>query len=128
MKAERLCSHSKVGSAGIGAFIGVLVLAAAAPAQTLKPPPGAPAPIKVALRRITETQYRHTIADVFGPEIKVSARFEPEKRVERLLAIGGAQLSLTSSGFEQYFALASSISDQVLGEKQRPALVPSKPA
>jgi hypothetical protein len=82
----------------------------------------------VALRRITETQYRHTIADVFGPEIKINSRFEPEKRVDRLLAIGSAQLSLTSSGFEQYFALASSISDQVLGEKQRTVSVPCKPA
>jgi Protein of unknown function (DUF1592)/Protein of unknown function (DUF1588)/Protein of unknown function (DUF1595)/Protein of unknown function (DUF1585)/Protein of unknown function (DUF1587) len=85
-------------------------------------------PIKVALRRITETQYRHTIADVFGPSIKISARFEPEKRVDRLLAIGSAQLSLTSSGFEQYFALASSISDQVLDEQHRTASVSCKPA
>jgi hypothetical protein len=85
-------------------------------------------PVKVALRRITETQYRHTIADIFGPEIKINARFEPEKRVDRLLAIGSAQLSLTSSGFEQYFTLADSISDQVLGEKHRAALVPCKPA
>lgn len=84
-------------------------------------------PIKVAVRRITESQYRHTIADVFGPEIKINARFEPEKREGRLLAIGSAQLSLTSSGFEQYFALASSVSDQVLGEKQRTASVPCKP-
>src|SRR5215831_9635481 len=121
MKAERLCTQRNVGSAGRGAFLGVLVfvLAAAAPAQTLKPPSGAAAPaapIKVALRRITESQYRHTIADVFGPEIKINARFEPEQRVDRLLAIGSAQLSLTSSGFEQYFALASSISDQVIGQ------------
>jgi len=85
------------------------------------------APIKVAVRRVTETQYRHIIADTFGPDIKISARFEPEKREEGLLAIGSAQLSLTSSGFEQYFALASGISDQVLDEKQRGASVPCKP-
>lgn len=84
--------------------------------------------MKVGLRRITESQYRHTIADVFGPEIKINARFEPEQRIDMLLAIGSAQLSLTSSGFEQYFALASSISDQVLGEKQRTASMPCKPA
>jgi hypothetical protein len=70
--------------------------------------------IKVAVRRITESQYRHTIADVFGPEIKINARFEPEKREQGLLAVGNAELSLTSPGFEQYFALATSISDQVL--------------
>src|SRR5499433_2454809 len=84
--------------------------------------------IKPALRRITESQYRSTIADVFGPGIKINARFEPEKREDGLLAIGSAELSLTSSGFEQYFALASSISDQVHGEKQRTTSVGSKPA
>jgi hypothetical protein len=68
---------------------------------------------KVGVRRITETQYRHTIADVFGPGIEISARFEPEKREEGLLALGSAQLSLTSSGFEQYFVLASAIAKQV---------------
>ena len=55
--------------------------------------------IKPILRRITETQYRRTIADVFGAGIKINARFEPEKREEGLLAIGNAELSLTSSGF-----------------------------
>jgi len=83
--------------------------------------------MKVALRRVTETQYRHTIADVFGPEIKVEARFEPERREDGLLALGSAELSLTSSGFEQYFALASSISDQVLSDQQRDANVSCTP-
>lgn len=115
---------------GIGVLIAALVLVPAGAARPPKSTPRAAAPIKVALRRITETQYRHTIADIFGPEIKVNARFEPETRVDRLLAIGSAQMSLTSSGFEQYFALANSISDQVLSEdeKQRAASVPCKPA
>ena len=109
-----------------GAF--TLVVVAATPhAQTSLPASGKAVPVKVAVRRITESQYRHTIADIFGPEIKINARFEPGKRAESLLAIGSAQLSVTSSGFEQYFALASSISDQVLGEKQRTASVPCKP-
>ena len=119
--------HKTVRGVGICAFIGAIAFAAT-PVQAPKPAAGEAKPVKVALRRITETQYRHTIADVFGPSIKINARFEPEKRVDRLLAIGSAQLSLTSSGFEQYFALASSISDQVLGEQQRTASVPCKPA
>ena len=90
--------------------------------------PASGIPIKVAVRRITESQYRHTIADVFGPEIKINARFEPEKREQGLLAVGNAELSLTSSGFEQYFALATSISDQVLAEKQKTASVTCKPS
>src|SRR5262245_19065509 len=128
MKAEKVRTDKKVCWLGLGAFIGLLGLVPAAPAQTPKPASSGVVPVKVALRRITETQYRHTIADVFGPEIKINARFEPEQRVDRLLAIGSAQLSLTSSGFEQYFTLASSISDQVLDEKQRAASVPCKPA
>lgn len=85
-------------------------------------------PVTVAIRKVTESQYRHTIADFFGPDIKISARFEPMQRVDRLLALGSAQQSLTSSGFEQYFALAASIADQVLGEKKRATTVACKPA
>jgi hypothetical protein len=123
--------------ASAGIFLASLALTTA-PAQAPKPASVAAAPVRVALRRITESQYRHTIADVFssetksseikGTEIKINARFEPERRVDRLLAIGSAQLSLTSSGFEQYFTLANSISDQVLGEKRRASSVPCKPA
>ncbi len=83
--------------------------------------------MKVGVRRITETQYRHTIADVFGPAIKVEARFEPERREDGLLALGSAMLSLTSAGFEQYFALARSIAAQVLSEKGREVAVACKP-
>jgi len=83
--------------------------------------------VKVGVRRLTESQYRHIVADVFGPAIKIEARFEPERREEGLLAVGSAQLSLTSSGFEQYFALAATIATQVLAEKQRPTSVPCKP-
>jgi hypothetical protein len=110
------------------AFIGALVVAATRPAQTSGPTWDETKFIKVAVRRITETQYRHIIADIFGTEVKINARFEPEKREEGLLAIGNARLSLTSSGFEQYFALASSISDQVLSDKRRAVFVPCKPA
>lgn len=112
-----------------GVFVAVLAVAATPDAKTTKPAAASQTTsVKVAIRRITETQYRHTIADVFGPQIKIKGRFEPEKREERLLAIGNAELSLTSSGFERYFALASSISEQVLEEKQRTASVPCKPA
>ena len=128
MKAAKLRMGMKPRRVTASALFGSLILVASTLAQAPKPTPVSAAPIKVALRRITETQYRHTIADVFGPEIKINARFEPEERVDRLLAIGSAQLSLTSSGFEQYFTLANSISDQVLGETHRAASVPCKPA
>lgn len=82
---------------------------------------------KVSVRRITESQYRHAIADIFGADIQLNARFEPEKREDGLLAVGSAQLSLTSSGFEQYFSLAGSIADQALDDKHREATVGCQP-
>jgi hypothetical protein len=121
--------RKKTGLLRIGLVIGGLMGAIPAPVACLAAEQTSAdvRPIKVAVRRITESQYRHTIADVFGPQIRINARFEPEKRDEGLLAIGTAELSLTSSGFEQYFALASSISEQALNDAQREALVACKP-
>jgi hypothetical protein len=122
------------------AMLGAAALAAEATAQApaAGTPPTAPpstppttasnaAPIKVGIRRLTETQYRNIIADVFGTGIKIEARFEPEQREEGLLALGSARLSLTASGFEQYFALASSISRQVVQGTELPALAGCAP-
>jgi len=111
-----------------GAPAGTLAIAAASTIQATEQTSPERKPIKVAFRRITESQYRHTIADILGSEIKINSRFEPEKRDEGLLAIGTPQLSLTSSGFEQYFALASSIAEQALSEKTRDEVVGCKPA
>ncbi|MEQ1785225.1 MAG: DUF1592 domain-containing protein, partial [Hyphomonadaceae bacterium] len=82
-----------------------------------------PGSFKTAVRRVTESQYRHSIADILGPDIRINARFEPEKREDGLLAIGSRQLSITTSGLEQYFALASSVADQALAEPRRAATV-----
>ncbi|HEY2676079.1 MAG TPA: DUF1592 domain-containing protein [Steroidobacteraceae bacterium] len=104
------------------------IAAAAGAATPGAPQQGANAPIKVAVRRITESQYRHTIADIFGMGIKINSRFEPERRDDGLLAVGNSDLSLTTSGFEQYFALAASIAAQALGDNQAAAIVPCKPS
>jgi hypothetical protein len=84
--------------------------------------------ITVAARRLTQSEYRHSVAALFGSDIEINARFEPETREEGLLAIGNAVLSLTSSGFEQYFTLASDISKQALDEKRRQAAVGCEPS
>lgn len=84
--------------------------------------------VVVALRRITASQYRHTIADVFGPEIKVEGRFEPDNRRSGLMALGASSSTVSTSGFSQYFTIARKVTDQVLSEKTRDAVVPCKPA
>ena len=76
-----------------------------------------------AYRRLTETQYRHAIADAFGSDIVINARFEPERREDGLQAVGSAQLSVTTTGLEQYLAVARSVADQVVDEKRRDKLI-----
>lgn len=82
----------------------------------------------IGVRRISETQYRHAISDVFGPDITVSARFEPEPRLEGLLAVGASAASISASGFQQYFSAARSIAKQALSEKRRESTVGCTPA
>lgn len=82
----------------------------------------------VATRRITETQYRNTIADVFSPAITINGRFEPEQRERMLLAIGSAQLSISAAGFSQYFAMARDIAAQAVAEDNREKYLSCSPA
>ena len=81
----------------------------------------------VAMRRLTQSQYRNAIADVFGPEIEVAGRFEPDNRREGLIAVGSAFVTVSPSGFEQYEAIARSIAAQVVSPAHRDRLVPCRP-
>lgn len=82
----------------------------------------------VNARRITETQYKHTVDDVFGEGMEIRGRFEPEMRDEGLLAIGSAQLSITPSGFEQYYSMGSGVAAAALSEERRDQTVACTPA
>jgi hypothetical protein len=80
------------------------------------------------VRRLTESQYRHAIADIFGSDIKVAGRFEPDIRADGLLAVGTGKVTVTPAGFEQYSAMAQGIALQVVDEKHRDGAVPCRPA
>jgi hypothetical protein len=79
------------------------------------------------LRRLTETQYRNSISDIFGPNIVVQGRFEPDRRIGGLLAASGTTLSITPAGFEGYAKIADSIAEQVVDEKNRSKLISCAP-
>jgi hypothetical protein len=79
------------------------------------------------IRRLTEAQYRNIIADVFGPEISVAARFDAPERVDGLLQIGTTKAAITPSAFERYDQLARSIAAQVMNPANRRLLVPCTP-
>jgi hypothetical protein len=80
------------------------------------------------VRRITQEQYGTIIADIFGADIKVQGRFDPDVRQEGLLAIGTSHVSVTPGSLEQYDSLARSIAAQVVDERHRDLLVGCKPA
>lgn len=73
----------------------------------------------VAMNRLTEAQYRNTIADIFGSETRIYGRFEPDYRRDHLIAVGSAWTSVSPSGFEQYERMALGIAEQVLDEAVR---------
>ena len=52
----------------------------------------------VSLRRLTEQEYRNSIADIFGKDIEVRGSFEPTIRSNGLAATSTAFLSVTPAG------------------------------
>jgi len=109
----------------IGVGVGAVSPGAAAPAknsaaQALKP--------VVAVRRITESQYRNAVHDIFGENITINGRFEPELREHGLFAIGSKELSISPGGIEQYVGIARRVSDQVFDPKNRAQIFGDVPA
>lgn len=117
-----------------------VALASCAPATDSAPAAKAAAPSNAAVAadfipspaatpRLTPTQYRATVSDIFGPTIDLGGRFEPDMRIEGLLAIGSASVGVTPSGMEQYDTMADNIAAQVvLDPKNRAMMIPCKPA
>jgi hypothetical protein len=108
-----------------GAVVSVTGHADAA-ASTMSP--AASAGRIVAMRRLSESQYRAAIADIFGPDVTVAGRIEPIVRpVHEMLANGATQASVSPAGLEQFDAMARNIAAQAFGEQRRAQFVPCAP-
>ncbi len=117
-----------VGMLSTGLMVGGLKLASnSARAEPVSASNGA-APRIVGLRRLTEAQYRNSIADIFGPDIRVAGRFEPIVRpAHELIASGAREAAISPSGLEQFDVMARGIAGQVFGEAHRAQFLPCKP-
>jgi hypothetical protein len=109
----------------------LLVVAAMSQTEAIASAPGhvaiSDSPAKTdELRRLTQTQYRQIIADVFGPDIVVANRFEPEERDSGLIEVGTSQLGVTATGVEGYSQMAQAIAAQITDEHHR-HLMPCAP-
>jgi hypothetical protein len=98
-------------------------------AQESASPPTEPQAIggPAEIRRLTESQYRATVADIFAPDIPIVGRFEHGLRADGLLAVGTSQAGISSFSFEQYDASARGVAAEVVSEKRRDQLIPCKP-
>jgi hypothetical protein len=92
-----------------------------------RPVMAAPAGEIDSLRLLTESEYRHSIADIFGPKIVVQGRFEPGQRIGGLKAASGTVLSVTAAGFDGYTKMADTIALQIVDPKNRAELVGCTP-
>src|SRR5215831_4357046 len=98
VQVSRHSLGGRVRKAILFSLSALLVLAAvgAAPAKA------AGGSAVVGLRRLTEQEYRNSIADIFGKDIAVQGIFEPGKRIGGLIEASSAILSFTPVGFDSY--------------------------
>ena len=108
-----------------GRTLGTALLAAAAGAMLPTPTPAADdaARPQGAVRRLTEAQYRASIADIFGADIKVVGRMEPDLRRGGLIAEGSGVVSVTPGAFDHYDDIARFIANQVTDPVHRAAQI-----
>jgi len=118
---KKICAPHLLLSLSLGFSASVLSLPSAA---SVDKPNNAGS---VSLRRLTEPQYRQSIADIFGADIKVIGTFEPDIRVHGLLAEGTTRVAVTPGGLEQYENIARGIANQVIDEQHWPKLVGCAP-
>ena len=104
----------------------IWIIAAAVAGSACSSAFAAPSQQVTSLRRLTQAEYRNSVADIFGSEIEVRGSFEPTIRIAGLQAASTSTLSVTPVGFESFTQMADSIATQVVSEKYR-AKLPCKP-
>lgn len=90
-----------------------------------QPEPEQPAfePQPGPLRRLTATEYRNTVRDLFGPDIVVPSALEEDQRPDEhgLVAVGVSTFSVSSAGVQKYEDAAYSLAEQALVQAEDPA-------
>ncbi|MCB9764179.1 MAG: DUF1592 domain-containing protein [Alphaproteobacteria bacterium] len=105
---------------------------ACAPAEvdSASPPPDMPeaTPAPASLRRLTRAQLHHALRDLFGDDILLPTRLEPDEPVDGLVAVGMAETTLSARGVEQMEEAAFSVAEQVVALPEvRDAWLPCVP-
>jgi hypothetical protein len=102
--------------AGAGGSAGTVTGGTAGSAPVVNPPPFEPAPGK--LRRLTRTQFRNAVRDVFGVEVDVS-ELDADNYTGNFATIGAASVVTSERGVEQYHTAIGNAVDQVFADPSR---------
>lgn len=122
--------NARVRARRTGIFLGVVLLATVLngcemPVDKAAEPEAVGGP--ALLRRLTESQYRASIADIFSPDVPVVARFEKQLRSEGLIAVGTGEAGMSPFSVEQYDNAALGVAETILSEDRRADFVPCTP-
>ena len=74
------------------------------------------APPPPALRRLTQTQFKNALRDLFHAELYIPSNLEPDNEVEGLYSVGASTTSLSSYGVELYEDAAYDVAEQVVDD------------
>ena len=73
------------------------------------------------MRRLTQTQFRNVIADVFGADVVVPPLAEPDLEIGGLLSVGASAVSMSPRGVETLESSAFAIAEQVFATEESAA-------
>ena len=79
------------------ATAGTIVIAVGVAQAASEPASTGGAPV---IRRLSPDQYKQTLLNIFGQDIKLAARFEPDLREGGMFADGAGRVSDTTTGLE----------------------------
>lgn len=105
--ALALCACDTVGTIG------------EAPADFVRPEPEAPpppfAPAPAQLLRLTTSQYRNVVHDVFGDDVQVAVAIEPDTRVAGFTSVGAGEYTVSRGAAGRYEDQALEVAGAVMG-------------
>lgn len=83
----------------------------------------------VALKRLTQSQYKNAVHDLFHADIAVPISLEPDVAVDGFVAVGASTTSISALGVERYESAAYDIAGQAMDPGEaRDAWMPCAPS
>ena len=122
---ERIRTRGPAPRLLLGLSFALLLFGMSGCGESIREPEAVGGPL--VMRRLTESQYRDTVASIFGSDVPITARFERGLRTEGLIAIGTSESGMSPFSIEQYDAAAAGVAAVVVSEKNRDRFVPCKP-